>query len=134
VRQFFKNCDYTGVDLGAGPGVDIVCKGHEVPFWDQSFDTVISCECLEHDEYWVQTFEKMCDLSSGLVIMTCATKDRPEHGTTATSPNAAPFTNDYYHNLLVEDFIFGFDFHNIFKDFGFEVNSKSQDLYFWGMK
>ena len=134
VRQFFTDCDYTGVDLGEGPGVDIVCKGHEVPFGDRSFDTVISCECLEHDIYWEQTFLKMCELTSHLVIMTCATTGRAEHGTTRTSPEAAPFTNDYYQNLTAQDFRDNFDLINLFKDFGFEVNEESCDLYFWGIR
>jgi len=134
VRQFFTGCDYTGVDLGDGPGVDIVCKGHEVPFADRSFDTVISCECLEHDRYWIDTFRKMCDLSSDLVVMTCATTGRAEHGTTATNPADAPFTNDYYENLKVRHFVNNFELDRIFKDYGFEINSQSHDLYFWGKK
>jgi hypothetical protein len=134
VRQFFKNCDYTGVDLGDGPGVDIVCKGHEVPFADRSFDTVISCECLEHDRYWVQTFQKMYDVCDGLLIMTCATTGRAEHGTAATSPEAAPFTNDYYRNLTAKDFRDNFDLLNMFRGSGFEVNNESSDLYFWGIR
>ena len=50
VRQFFQNPDeYIGCDLGEGPGVDIVCRGHELPYPDGAFDVVISCECFEHD-------------------------------------------------------------------------------------
>ncbi len=134
VREFFTNCDYLGVDIGEGKDVDLVCKGHELPFPNLSFDVVISCECLEHDVYWDKTFQKMCELSKDLVIMTCATTGRPEHGTTATNADAAPFTNDYYRNLAIHDFVDNFDFHNIFKHFGFAINSDSHDLYFWGKK
>jgi hypothetical protein len=134
VRQFFTGCEYLGVDLGEGKDVDMVCKGHVLPFPNLSFDTVISCECLEHDVYWDKTFQKMCELSKDLVIMTCATIGRPEHGTTATNADAAPFTNDYYRNLAIHDFVENFDFHNIFKHFCFAINSDSQDLYFWGKK
>ena len=134
VREFFTNCDYLGVDIGEGKDVDLVCKGHELPFPNLSFDVVISCECLEHDVYWDKTFQKMCELSKDLVIMTCATTGRPEHGTTATNADAAPFTNDYYRNLAIHDFVDNFDFHNIFKHFGFAINSDSDDLYFWGKK
>ena len=81
VRQFFENCEYLGVDLGLGKDVDLVSKGHELSFPDKSFKTVISCECLEHDKDWQKTFQKMYDLSSGLVVMSCATIGRPEHGT-----------------------------------------------------
>ncbi len=134
VRQFFINCEYLGVDLGEGKDVDMVCKGHELPFPNLSFDTVISCECLEHDTHWEKTFQKMCELSKDLVIMTCATTGRAEHGTTATNADAAPFTNNYYRNLAIHDFVDNFDFHNIFKHFGFAVNSDSHDIYFWGKK
>ena len=134
VRQFFTNCEYLGVDIGEGKDVDLVCNGHELPFPNLSFDTVISCECLEHDVYWDKTFQKMCELSKDLVVMTCATTGRPEHGTTATNADVAPFTNNYYRNLAIHDFVDNFDFHNIFKHFGFSINSDSQDLYFWGKK
>jgi len=132
VRQFFENCEYLGVDLGLGKDVDLVSKGHELSFPDKSFKTVISCECLEHDKDWQKTFQKMYDLSSDLVVMTCATIGRPEHGTSRTNADAAPFTNDYYQNLAISDFTDVFNFHDMFKDFCFAVNSVSQDLYFWG--
>jgi len=134
VRQYFKNCNYLGVDLGQGKDVDMVCQGHKVPFPDGSFETVISCECLEHDKHWAETFKKMCDLSSDLVIMTCATIGRKEHGTHASAADSAPFTNDYYKNLAMSDFIGLLDFHLIFKHFGFAVNNESHDIYFWGKK
>jgi len=134
VRQFFTGCDYLGVDIGEGRDVDMVCKGHELPFPALSFDTVISCECLEHDKHWKETFAKMCELSKDLVVMTCATIGRKEHGTTTTSPTDAPFTNDYYMNLSANDFTSNFDLYAIFKHFGFAVNSDSHDLYFWGKK
>jgi hypothetical protein len=76
----------------------------------------------------------MCELSKDLVVMTCATTGRAEHGTTATNADAAPFTNDYYKNLAIYDLVDNFDFHTIFKHFGFAVNSDSHDLYFWGKK
>jgi hypothetical protein len=134
VRQFFTNCDYIGVDLGKGKDVDMDCKGHELPFPNLSFDTVISCECLEHDQHWVKTFQKMCELSKDLVVMTCATLGRAEHGTTVTNSDAAPFTNDYYKNISIHDLLDNFDLHTIFKNFGVAVNSDSHDLYFWGKK
>jgi hypothetical protein len=29
VRGFFSGCDYTGLDLREGPGVDVVCPGQD---------------------------------------------------------------------------------------------------------
>jgi len=133
VRQFFEPNQYIGCDLGEGAGVDIVCRGHELPYPNESFDVVISCECFEHDRHWEKTFQKMVDLvrKGGLVIFSCATIGRPEHGTTRTSPADAPFTNDYYRNLREEDFN---QFKSSFDSYKFSQCLRPRDLYFWGLK
>ena len=133
VRQFFEPVQYIGCDLGEGAGVDIVCQGHELPYPNESFDVVISCECFEHDKHWEKTFQKMIDLvrKGGLVIFSCATIGRPEHGTTRTSPADAPFTNDYYRNLREEDFD---QFKSSFNSYRFSQCLRPRDLYFWGLK
>ena len=133
VRQFFEPDQYIGCDLGEGAGVDIVCRGHELPYPNESFDVVISCECFEHDRHWDKTFQKMVDLvrKGGLVIFSCATIGRPEHGTTRTSPADAPFTNDYYRNLREEDFN---QFKSSFDSYKFSQCLRPRDLYFWGLK
>ena len=46
---------YIGVDLKPGKNVDIVSKGHELNFPDESFDLIISTECFEHDHYYKKT-------------------------------------------------------------------------------
>ena len=137
VRQFFTNPkEYVGIDLGPGPGVDMVCYGHEAPFPKNYFDTSISCECFEHDEYWQETFYKMWEVTkpNGLVIFSCATEGRPVHGTKEANPFDAPFTNHYYKNLTKEDFNNEFDLGGMFKMYFFDVNVNSHDLYFWGIK
>ena len=134
VRQFFTNCDYVGVDLAEGKGVDLVGLFHMLPFFPNSFDTVISCECLEHDRYWRNTFMQMWEVAKGLVIFSCATTGRPEHGTTATSPADSPFTNDYYKNLTEQDFREAFYLNDMFSKYEFSVNQRPEDLYFWGLK
>lgn len=137
VRDFFENpFDYVGVDLAPGPCVDLVCPGHEITFYPGTFDVAVSCECFEHDKHWQQTFRKMYDTvrAGGIVIFSCATTGRPEHGTTRCSPPDSPFTNDYYLNLTAEDFKTAFDIENMFKQHEFSVNNDSKDLYFWGIK
>jgi SAM-dependent methyltransferase len=136
VRIFFKDCDYLGVDVGAGKDVDLVCPAHELDIPPNTFNTSISCECFEHDKYWVRSFKKMYDLTKyyGLVIFSCATTGRPEHGTTRTSPADAPFTNDYYRNLTAEDFEGAFDLKNMFSEYEFSTNQWPADLYFYGVK
>lgn len=132
VRQFFDNCTYTGVDLGEGKGVDLVAKGEDLVFPDNSFDVSISCECFEHNPEWAKTFNNMARMTSGLVVMTCATTGRPEHGTTRTNPADAPFCGDYYMNLVAEDILAKCDMSK-FKEYKFSSSSSPADLYFFGI-
>lgn len=110
IRSLFSDCDYTGIDVGPGPGVDIVCEGQSFAAPDASFDVVISCETMEHNPYWAETFANMVRLATlqGLIVMTCATVGRKEHGTTRTTPADSPLTVakgwDYYRNLTARDF------------------------------
>jgi SAM-dependent methyltransferase len=147
VRTFFSDCDYTGIDVGAGNNVDIVCQGQNYDAPDSTFDTVLSCECFEHNPEWVATFRnmhRMCK-SGGLVIMTCATGDRPEHGTTRSDPHSSPLTVaikwEYYRNLFEKDFHDEFDLKTMFKEFAFSTGNPAHneqgppmDLYFYGIK
>lgn len=132
VRQFFSNCTYIGVDLGEGKGVDLVSKGEDLIFPKDSFDVSISCECFEHNPEWVKTFDNMIRMTDGLVIMTCATTGRPEHGTSRTSRADAPFCGDYYHNLTEHDIKSSCNLSK-FVEYGFSTNDSPADLYFWGI-
>lgn len=132
VRQFFDDCGYIGVDLGEGKGVDLVAKGEELLFPAKYFDVTISCECFEHNPEWVKTFNNMVRMTSGLVIMTCATTGRPEHGTRRTSPQDAPFCGDYYQNLTEADIVNNCDMSR-FSQYEFSTSSSPADLYFWGL-
>ena len=139
IREFFHECSYLGIDVGSGPGVDVVCEGQNYNAPNESFDIVCSAECFEHNPYWMETFKNMIRLckEDGLVLFTCATDGRPEHGTTRTSPQDSPLTVgigwDYYRNLNESDFTNNLDFNSYFKEYGFEVNEESHDLYFWGI-
>lgn len=135
IRDFFKNCDYTGVDLGEGPGVDVICKGEDLDYPNGTYDVVASCECFEHNENWKETFVNMHRMTrpGGLIFFTCATTGREEHGTTRTTPFASPFTLDYYRNLTEEDFA-DLPLATMFSQFKFTVDKKICDLSFVGIK
>lgn len=137
VRDFFtENKGYLGIDLLEGPGVDLVCSGRTLAHADEYYDTVVSTECFEHDKDWKDTFANMFRMTrkGGLVLFTCASIGRAEHGTTRTSPADSPATNDYYQNLSAEDFRNAFDIEGMFSKFLFEYNPVTCDLYFWGIK
>ncbi len=53
--------EWVGIDLAAGPGVDIVLKdAWSYPFPDASFDVVVSTSTFEHDRLFWLTFLEMC--------------------------------------------------------------------------
>ena len=135
VRDFFTNCQYVGVDVGSGPGVDVVAHGENLTYKDDSFDVAVSAECFEHNPQWQATFMNMVRMTHGLVMFTCATTGRPEHGTTRTDAGSSPLTADwdYYRNLEANDFTVGCDLNELFDQYEFSTNNYSHDLYFWGI-
>lgn len=139
IRSRFVGCDYTGIDVAEGPGVDVVCQGQDYAGPDAAFDTVISCEVMEHNPHWVETFRNMARLCrpGGLVVMTCASWGRREHGTSRSEPDNSPLTVgkgwDYYRNLRAEDFL-ARQLVQPFADWAFFQNWRSYDLYFVGSR
>jgi len=140
VRQLFSDSDYTGVDLQLGPGVDLACPGQLLEFPTAGFDTVISAECFEHNPFWRETFANMMRMCrpGGLVLVSCASTGRKEHGTTRTNPDASPFTVqarwDYYRNLTPELLTRGIHLPGWLSDWHCWVNHISRDLYFIGLR
>jgi len=140
IRQYFTSANYVGVDLTEGPGVDIVCEGDKLSHPDENYELTVSCECFEHNPQWSETFVNMYRMTKpgGILIFTCATTGRVEHGTTRTSPESSPGTQDvgwdYYLNLKEKDFKRKFDFDRLFKKHFFLTNKYSCDLYFFGVK
>jgi hypothetical protein len=135
VRDFFTPTSYIGVDVAPGPGVDHVGHGETIDFPDNSFDVAISAECFEHNPNWKATFANMHRMAR-VVIFTCASEGRPEHGTHNAHPDSSPLTLDweYYRNLNAADFEQTFDLPSMFTEHAFEYNPQSCDLYFWGIK
>ena len=140
IRDFFYECEYVGIDIGEGEGVDLVCEGQKYDAPNETFDVSCSTECFEHNPFWLGTFLNMIRVtkSKGMVFFTCASDGRPEHGTTRTSPGDSPLTVDkgwdYYKNLNEKDFTNFIDFDKLFVTYSFAVNLLSCDLYFFGIK
>jgi SAM-dependent methyltransferase len=141
LRAIFSGCGYTGVDLIEGRGVDVVASGHEIGLPSDSFDVTISAECFEHNPVWRETFVNMYRMTKpgGILIITCATRGRIEHGTArSTTPDYSPGTTaigwDYYMNLTQVDFERAFNISEMFSSHRFYDVRSSHDLYFFGVK
>lgn len=140
IRKMFEGSEYLGVDLFEGPGVDVVSSGHLLSLPDGSFDASISSECFEHNPFWVETFRNMYRMTadSGILVITCASRGRLEHGTTRTTPEKSPGSQkvgwDYYRNLEETDFSKNLDLSVMFRKWVFFYIPVSQDLYFVGWK
>lgn len=137
VRSLFDECDYVGVDVGVGDGVDLICQAQDLEFPSNEFDVSISGEVMEHNPFWVESLANMFRMtrSGGLVIMSCASNGRPEHGTDRTSNSDAPLVPwNYYRNLGEADLYSAFDLSLWFDDFLVITNWDSYDLYFVGLK
>jgi SAM-dependent methyltransferase len=139
VRKLFPTpARYVGVDLEPGPGVDVTCLGHEFSTDSGTWDTVLSCESFEHNPHFRETFVNMARLArpGGLVLFTCATSGRPEHGTERSSPGSSPFTVqrgwEYYRNVAEKDFDPAV-LDRLFECRAFFVSFRSADLYFVGL-
>lgn len=133
---------YIGLDLSEGKNVDVVCPAHLYKSGFQ-FDVVMSSECLEHDMYYVRTLQNMLSLvrPGGLMMFTCASTGRNEHGTLKCQPDTAPFLSkmndkwaNYYKNLTEDDIRNSININLEFSKFYFEYEPNSCDLYFYGIK
>lgn len=148
-RYLFDHCTYTGIDIGAGPNVDIIAPVHEYEktvnsflskikrgFFNVQYDVVISCEMLEHDKYWEKSLRAMYKLlrPGGLLIITAAGVGRAPHGTAENSPNCSPFTNGYYKNVTDTMLVIALKPDLNFIRWDLKYNTEACDVYFSGIK
>lgn len=137
---FSGNYNYTGLDIGPGENVDVICKGHEYNPQNQ-FDIIVSSECFEHDPYYKDTILNAVRLtkSGGIFLFTCATTGRAEHGTQRSgtgwaSPHTTADWGDYYKNLDEQDIREFLDVDSLFSEYQFGNDPVAFDLYFYGVK
>jgi len=80
LKPIFKGCDYQGLDMSAGPNVDIVSLGDKTPFEDNSIDIITSSSNFEHDDCFWMTFLEMCRIvKPGGLIYINAPSTGPYH-------------------------------------------------------
>lgn len=82
-RQFFNrpNWTYVGVDLAAGPNVDVALKSpYLLPFASHSVDVIVSGQAFEHIEFfWLTWLEMVRVLKPGGLIFLLAPSRGYEH-------------------------------------------------------
>jgi SAM-dependent methyltransferase len=142
-RFLFENCDYNGNDLIEAPNVTIVSRTKDLQFESDTFDTIISTECFEHDPSYKESLIKIYDMLKpcGLFFFTCAGLGRPEHGTLRTTPvdsygtigNIENMVN-YYKNLEINHINEILNLNDNFLCWDSYYNKSSKDLYFLGIK
>jgi SAM-dependent methyltransferase len=142
-RFLFENCSYEGNDVYPARNVTVVSKTSALTFEDETFDTICSTECFEHDPEYKESLQKIVNMlkPGGLFFFTCASTGRPEHGTRRTTPRDSYGTignvegwTDYYKNLTLQDLDSAINLDKTFKVFGSYYNTYSKDLYFFGIK
>jgi len=142
-RFLFDNCQYDGNDVIEATNVTVVSKTSDLLFEHNTFDTICSTECFEHDPDYSASFIKIYDMlkPDGLFFFTCASTDRAEHGTRRSHPSDSYGTRgniadmiDYYKNLTVVDVNDVRKLNDVFSSWNSYYNSSSKDLYFVGIK
>lgn len=135
-RKYFWFCNYTGVDITDGNGVDIRGVFSQVRHMlRDDYQTVISTEMLEHDSAWKESLFLMYNLleNKGLLIITCAGPHREEHGTSRAYGHCSPDTQDYYRNISKKDFIKVLP-PELFSVYRLQYANGMEDLQFYGRK
>jgi SAM-dependent methyltransferase len=134
VRSHFRRCCYIGIDIGEGKGVDLICPAHEYVRF-KGHDVIISTEMLEHDEHWRKSLRQMYGnlRPGGLLLITCASDNRPEHGTLNADPCCSPYTQGYYRNISIADFMSVLP-PEFFETYVIANHNHRQDLHFYGIK
>lgn len=139
----FENCEYNGNDIIDAKNVTIVSKTKDLPFQNNTFDTIISTECFEHDPEYNESIIKIYNLlkPNGLFLFTCASTGRKEHGTRRSNPKSSFGTigkindmQDYYKNITHTDLNNCLNLNKSFSCWDTYYNKKSYDLYFLGIK
>ena len=140
VRELFATATTPASTCSPGPASTSPARASCSSFPTGHFDTTISAECFEHNPFWRETLANMLRMTrpGGLVLISCATTGRKEHGTSRTNPDASPFTVqekwDYYKNLTAADLERGVNLAGWLADWDSWINYVTYDLYFVGLR
>lgn len=108
VRGLLPQVTWTGLDIVAGPDVDIVVDASSSSDWEIEplYDVVIATELFEHTPVWRVIIKNMAaSLKCGrpeLFIATCASVGRQMHG---ASGEPLPPPGEWYQNVTKDEMI-----------------------------
>lgn len=84
IVELFRPSIYIGVDIGMGPGVDLVCDAEDLisRFGYNIFDLVICTELLEHVRNWKIVIHNLKQIlrPDGILLITTRSKGFAYHG------------------------------------------------------
>lgn len=129
--EWFEQCRVTAPAAAAGKADAEGPESYTASA--ESFDTIVSCETLEHLPHWRDVFDNALRMlkRDGLLLVSCAGLGRRQHET-RRFPATGGSSSDYYRNLGPEDFA-GFDFDRQFAFWCFLEDRVAHDLTFVGI-
>jgi SAM-dependent methyltransferase len=132
----FTNCKYEGNDIVDARNVTIVSKTKDLPFDSNTFDTIVSTECFEHDPEYQQSFIKIYDMlkPNGLFFFTCGSTGKTSPQKSDVTTGNLPDMINYYKTLTETDLNDVLKLNTLFSVWDTYYNSESKDLYFIGIK
>lgn len=101
IRHLFPNARYTGVDMVAGPGVDVI---GDAATWTPTtlVDLVVCCEVFEHTPVWPKIVDNAVGMlkRAGRLVVTAAGPGREPH---SARDGGHLRQSEYYHNVTTND-------------------------------
>ena len=73
LRELFPGRDYVGMDMRAGPGVDLVARVEDIPREDASVGTVLALNTFEHVKQFWKGFDEIKRVlkPGGALLLSC---------------------------------------------------------------